>query len=97
MLTDSSAGETATSRPGDWGSIDLTPAGDNDPDPAREVTDLGYAGGLVLLTLLGDIHPDSSGPFLLHHLVFPTTPYSTEGELLGLIQTFQSSDFEESS
>ena len=36
MLTDKSAGETATSRLGDWGSIDLTPAGDNHPDPARE-------------------------------------------------------------
>ena len=28
--------ETATSRPGNWGSIDLTPAGDNHPNPARE-------------------------------------------------------------
>ena len=40
--------EITTFRPGDWGSINLKPVGDNHPDPARESTDLGSAGELVL-------------------------------------------------
>ena len=39
--------------------------------------------------------PDSSGPFLLHHLIFQVAPRSTRDVLLGFMHSFQFSDFEE--
>ena len=57
--------------------------------------------GIHYLTTVSAFHfwefPDSSGPFLLHHLIFQVTPRSTRDVLLGVIQKFQSFDFEESS